>query len=439
MITLPAPIPGLERPFPREEGELRCGDHPLSELADEFGTPLYVYDAQYLEDRYRAFTGAFDSVDLLVAYSVKANGNLALLTRLGGLGAGADIVSGGELFRARKAGIPPERIVFSGVGKIRDEMEFGLREGIYAFNVESTEELFLLEEVARSHGVAAPVGIRVNPDILADTPHEYTRTGHKRSKFGVPPDTALDLYRWAADRPHVHLRGIDVHIGSQIVEVEPYLEALDTVLGMVRLLEDDGVSLAYVDLGGGFGVGYQGEPGLPLEAMAGKILLRLRARMEGGRPPLRLLLEPGRAVVGEPGMLLTRVLFRKEAGGKTFVIADGGMTELLRPSHYDGWHRVLPVHLRGEALSRRVDLVGPICESGDFLARDREIPLPEPGDLLAVGTAGAYGFSMASNYNARRRPAEVLVEGDQVHLVRRREELADLIRGEEIPPLPTTS
>lgn len=427
MITLPAPIPGLERPFPREEGELRCGAHPLSELADRFGTPLYVYDAGYLEDRYRAFTGAFDGVDLLVAYSVKANGNLALLARLAELGAGADIVSGGELFRARKAGIPPERIVFSGVGKTREEMEFGLREGIYAFNVESTDELFVLEDVARAHGASAPVGIRINPDILAQTPHEYTRTGHKRSKFGVPPDTALDLYRWAADRPTVKLLGIDVHIGSQIVDPRPYGRALEGVLEMVDGLEREGISLEYVDLGGGFGVSYGDAPAMMLDELAPRITQPLEGR------DLRLVLEPGRYIVGQAGVLLARVLYVKTSRGRTFVVTDSGMTDLIRPSHYGGYHEIEPVGTRAGSEERRVDVVGPICETGDFLGLDVELALPEAGDLLAVRTVGAYGFTMASNYNARLRPAEVMVDGPDVRVVRRREELEDLIRGEELP------
>lgn len=427
MITLPAPIPGLDRPFPRENGELSCGGHPLSELADEFGTPLYVYDARYLEERYRGFSDAFDGVDFLVAYSVKANGNLALLARLAALGAGADIVSGGELFRARKAGIPPERIVFSGVGKTREELEAGLREGIYAFNVESTAELSLLEEVAGSHGVAAPVGIRINPDILAQTPHEYTRTGHKRSKFGIPPDTALDLYRWAADRPHVELRGIDVHLGSQIVDPRPYARALETILEMVEGLEAEGIALEFVDLGGGFGVSYGDAPAMMLDELAKRIVPPLEGR------GLRLILEPGRYIVGQAGVLLARVLHVKTSRGRTFVVTDSGMTDLIRPSHYGGYHEIEPVRTRSGSEERRVDVVGPICETGDFLGLDVELPVPEPGDLLAVRTVGAYGFTMASNYNARLRPAEVMVDGDDVRVVRRREELEDLIRGEEIP------
>jgi diaminopimelate decarboxylase len=426
-----APAAG-ERPpgFPRREGVLHCREQDLGVLAERWGTPLYVYDGQGIRERVEAFQRAFQEVDFLLAYSVKANGNLAVLNRIGALGGGADIVSLGELHRALRAGIPAERIVFAGVGKTEEEMEAALKAGILSFHVESAGELQALEGVAARVGRPAPVGIRVNPDILVDTPHEYTRTGHAASKFGVALEDAMVLYRRAHASPHLEVRGVDVHIGSQILEVEPYLEALDTVLAKVARLAAQGVPVGYLDLGGGFGVGYGGDPGLPVEALAREIVPRLRGT------GLRLLLEPGRSVVGEAGILLTRVLYVKRAGGKTFVITDGGMTELLRPSHYGGWHQVLPVHLRPSAPVEPVDVVGPVCESGDFLALDRPLPLPRPGDLLAVATAGAYGFTMASNYNARRRPAEVLVEGAAVHLVRRRETLDDLLRGEEIPPLP---
>jgi diaminopimelate decarboxylase len=369
-------------------------------------------------------------VDFLLAYSVKANGNLAVLNRVGALGAGADIVSGGELARALAAGIPAERIVFAGVGKTEDEMRSALEAGILAFHVESAGELEALERVAEEVGIPAPVGIRVNPDIETNTPHAYTRTGHAATKFGIAVAEAMALYRAAAGRPWIRLRGIDVHIGSQIVEVEPYRRALDTVLRIVDELAAEGIALEYLDLGGGFGVGYDGSPGLTPAELASVVLPPLRER------GLRLVLEPGRSVAGEAGVLLTRVLYVKEAGGKTFAITDAGMTELLRPSHYDGWHRIVPVRERPGALSAPVEIVGPVCETGDFLARGREMPVPEPGELLAVATAGAYGFSMASNYNARLRPAELLVEGGTVHRVRRRETVEDLMRGESIPPHP---
>ncbi len=421
-------IDGFGPGFIRQGGVLECREVSLEELAERFGTPLYVYDSQGIADRVRAFQKAFQGVDFLLAYSVKANGNVAILDRIGALGAGADIVSGGELHRALTAGIPSERIVFAGVGKSEEEMELALEAGIYSFHVESAGELRLLESVAARRDLTAPVGIRVNPDVVSPTPHEYTRTGHAASKFGVPVEQALELYRTARESPHLNLRGIDVHIGSQIVEVDPYLEALDTVLAMVDELGAEGLELEYLDLGGGFGVGYEGEAGLPLEALARAVVPRLASR------GLRLLVEPGRAIVGPAGALLTRVRFRKRSGGKTFVITDGGMTELLRPSHYGGWHRIELVTQREDAPVAPVDVVGPVCETGDFLARDRELSVPEPGDLLAVGTAGAYGFSMSSNYNARLRPAEVMVEDGQVHLIRKRETVDDLLRGEVIPP-----
>ncbi len=425
----------LSPAFSRRDGELTCRGVSLEGLAERFGTPLYVYDAQGIAERIQAFHHAFRGVEFLLAYSVKANGNLAILNRIGATGAGADIVSEGELERALRAGIPASRIVFAGVGKTAAEMARALEAGIHAFHVESEEELDLLEEVARARGVQAPVGIRVNPDVESPTPHHYTATGHAASKFGIPVSRAMELYRSGADRPHLRFVGIDVHIGSQIVEVEPYLAALETVLVMVDELRDAGVPLEYLDLGGGFGVGYRGEAGLPLDRLAAVVTKRLRER------GLRLILEPGRSIVGEAGVLLTRVLYRKESGGKRFVITDAGMTELLRPSHYGGWHRIVPVIQDADAGAPEVavDVVGPVCESGDFLALDRPLPLPERGDLLAVGTAGAYGFSMASNYNARRRPAEVLVENSRPLLIRRREEVDDLIRGEVIPPLPTVA
>lgn len=414
------------KPFPRIDGELRCGPFPVRELARRFGTPLYLYAFDFIRARVRAFQDAFSGTDFLLAYSVKANGNLAILSRLGMLGAGADIVSGGELFRALKAGIKPGKIVFAGVGKTDDELKAGLDAGIYSFNVETTGELHRLEEMARERGGRAPFGIRVNPDIHSPTPHEYTRTGHAETKFGVPVPVAVGLYRWAASRPNLQIRGIDVHIGSQIVEPGPYKRALRAVLEIVHLLKKDGIPLTYLDLGGGFGVPYTGDE-LDLRELADAV----SPLMKGSG--LKLILEPGRSVVGEAGVLVTRVLSVKVSGAKTFVITDAGMTELIRPSHYGGVHPVAPVELIEGRQERVVDVVGPICETGDFLARDRGLPLPKAGELLSVGIAGAYGFTMASNYNARPRPPEVLVDSGEVHLARERETYEDLVRGEVIP------
>lgn len=416
--------------FPRREGALRVGDLPVGDVARRFGTPLYLYDARVLDDRVRAFQEAFSGVELLLAYSAKANGSLALLNRVARLGAGADIVSGGELFRALRAGIPAGRIVFAGVGKTTDELKAALEADIHAIHVESDAELQLLERVAREAGTTAPFAVRVNPDVRAPTPHAYTRTGHGSSKFGVPVAEALKLYRWARKRDALWIRGVDVHIGSQIGELAPYERTLDRILELVDTLADEGIPLEYLDLGGGFAVPEtpDGEPMDPAD-LAEVVVPRIRAS------GLRLVLEPGRALVAEAGLLITRVLYVKEQGEKTYVVTDAGMTDFLRPSHYDGYHRIEPVDGPGERRPWNVvDVVGPICESGDFLGRDRDLPLPESGELLAVRDAGAYGFVMSMHYNGRPRPAEVLVDGAAAHVIRRRESYEDLVRGETIPP-----
>ena len=414
----------VTQPFPRIDGELWAAESRVADLVAEFGSPLYVYDAGVIEAAYRRIESAFAGADLLLAYSVKANSNLEILKRLRALGAGADIVSQGELHRCLAAGFSPSDIVFAGVGKTEVEMEAALEVGILAFNVESAEELQALGRVAERLGRTAPVALRVNPDIVADTPHEYTRTGDGASKFGIPVDRILDLYRWAADQPSLEVRGIDVHIGSQILDPEPYTRALAQVLDLAAEVRGEGIDLDFVDLGGGFGVGYEGEDGLSVEGLAAIVVPRVA---ETG---LRLILEPGRFIVGQAGILVTKVLYVKHSGSKTFVVTDGGMTELIRPSHYQGFHRIEPVISREEAAREVVDVVGPICETGDFLARDRVLQMPAQGDLLAVQTAGAYGFVMASNYNSRRRPAEVVVNGAEVTLARRRETFDDLLRGE---------
>jgi len=380
----------------------------------------------YIRGRFQALGEAFAPADPLLAYSVKANGNLALLNRMAALGAGADIVSGGELFRALRGGISPGGIVFAGVGKTDEELKAGLDHGIYSFNVETTSELHRLDSLAAERGGRAPFGVRINPDIEAPTPHEYTRTGHAAAKFGLPVPIAVGLYRWAATRPHLQIRGIDVHIGSQIVDPGPFRRALRQVLEVIHLLRKDGIRLEYVDLGGGFGIPDE-SVGMDVGALSGALLPLLEGT------GLRLILEPGRFLVGEAGLLLTRVQAIKRSGDKVFIITDAGMTELLRPSHYGGFHAIEAVVDQKGREDTVVDVVGPICETGDFLARDRTLPLPKPGEFLAVRNAGAYGFAMASNYNARPRPAEVMVDGDQVHLIRERESFEDLVRGEIIP------
>lgn len=415
----------LTDPFARVDGALHCGEHPADELAERFGTPLYVYDLAHVRSRYELFEHAFAELPHLIAYSVKANGNLALLRALGSLGCGADITSGGELFRALKAGIPAERIVFAGVGKSVPEIEAALDAGIFAFNVESRSELERIAAVAQARGAVASFGVRVNPDVFASTPHEYTATGHRETKFGVPWGEVPELYRWASEHPHLHAAGIDVHIGSQIVDPDPYIAALDRVLGLIAELGAMGVAIEYLDIGGGFGISYDGQAAMDVRELAARIGDRVAGT------GLTLVLEPGRSIVGEAGVLLTRVQYVKEAAEKTFVIVDGGMTELIRPSHYGGYHAIELTSDPDGRPARPVDVVGPICETGDFLALDRDMPMPHEGDLLAVRTTGAYGFSMASNYNGRPRPAEVIVDGAVVRVARRRETLEDLIRGEE--------
>ncbi len=412
--------------FPREGKSLRCGSFKLRDLADRFGTPLYVYSMDFVRERFRQVESAFASADPLLAYSVKANGNLALLNRLAALGSGADIVSGGELFRAVKAGVTPGKILFAGVGKTDEELKAGLDARIYSFNVETIDELHRLDDFATELGARAPFGVRINPDIQAPTPHQYTRTGHAETKFGLPVPVAVGLYRWAKTRPHLRPRGIDVHIGSEIVDPVPYKKALRQVLEVVHLLKKEDIHLEYVDIGGGFGIG-DGSGGMDMGALSDELL----SVFQGSG--LRMILEPGRFLVAEAGVLLTSVRAVKRSGDHVFVVTDAGMNDLLRPSHYRSHHPVEAAVVQKDRKVEVVDVVGPVCETGDFLALDRSMPLPRAGEVLAVGNVGAYGFSMASNYNARPRPAEVLVDGDEVLLVRERESFEDLIRGEVIP------
>ena len=417
-------------PFPRIGGVLHCGPHSLEDLAQEHKTPLYVYDADRIVDRLQTLRAAFAELTthLLVAYSVKANPNLAVLELLARAGAGADIVSGGELYRALRAGIPAERIVFAGVGKSRDEMRCGIEAGIMSFHVESAQELELLGAVAAEAGAVAPVAVRVNPDVHSPT-HEFTRTGHAAAKFGVSPREAHAHFRRVAAHPALRAVGVNVHIGSQIRDPAPFLRALDVVLQVAdRARREQGADLRYVDLGGGFGISDAEAGALDIHALGREVTARLHDHDHDH--DLDLVLEPGRFLVGDAGVLLTRVLYVKRGCDKTFVVTDAGMTELIRPSHYGGVHEISLVREDGQGPVERVDIVGPVCEQGDFLARDRRLPLPPPGALLCVHQAGAYGFTMASNYNSRPRPAEVLVLGGRVTLARRREDYSDLIRGE---------
>ena len=410
--------------FSYREGKLYCEDVHAEELVATFGTPLYVYARGEILERYREFRSAFAALDPLIAYSVKANGNLSVLRLLAEEGSGADIVSGGELHRARLAGIPPERIVFAGVGKTVAELAAALSAGIYGFNVESEGELRELAALGEATGTTAPIALRVNPDVESPTPHHYTRTGHHETKFGIPLDEARRLYRAAAQMPGLRLRGVDVHIGSQILEVEPYVIAVERVLRLVKELRADGIQLEYIDIGGGYGIAYDEDEGPDAATFAAALTPLLQAS------GLRVVVEPGRYIVGPAGVLLTRVLYVKELS-KTFVVTDAGMNDLLRPSHYASYHRVAPAEMHPERDSQKVDVVGPICESGDFLALDRVVERVREGELLVISTTGAYGFAMASTYNARPRPAEVLVDGASFRLIRRRETLEDLVRGEE--------
>lgn len=409
--------------FLDRDGVLHCEEIPIPELVAEWGTPLYVYSETAIRRRFQELSDSLEGYPHQICYSVKANGNLGVLKVLAELGAGADIVSAGELKRARMAGIPADRIVFSGVGKTVKELAAALAEGIYGFNVESEDELRSLSELAVASDRTASIAFRVNPNVESPTPHAYTRTGHSATKFGVPITDALRLYRIASRLPGIRIRGVDMHIGSQILAVEPYRAALQQILELVEDLRDDGHELEYLDVGGGLGIPYSGGEGVPASTFASAILPGVRGT------GLKLLMEPGRFIVGQAGVLVTRVLYVKEGGGKRFVITDAGMNDLLRPSHYSGYHGVEPVEKRDRPTAR-VDVVGPICETGDFLALDREIELVGPGELLAVRTAGAYGFSMSSTYNQRPRPAEVMVRDADARLVRRRETLDDLVAAE---------
>ena len=411
-------------PFRYQQGRLYCDATPLDRIADAVGTPTYVYSASAITEVYQAYDRALSSLPHLVCYAVKANMNLAVLGLLARLGAGADVVSGGELYRALRAGFEPRRIVFAGVGKTREEIREGLKADVLAFNVESAAELQAVDEVARAEGAQARVAFRVNPDIDPET-HPYISTGLKTSKFGVPYREARELYRRAAGLGGIEVVGVHMHIGSQLTKVTPVADSLLRLADLVEGLRADGIGLTYVDVGGGVGIRYHDEtPPAPGEYVA--TLEPLLRRLQ-----LTVLLEPGRSVVGNAGALLTRVIYRKSTDDKRFVIVDAAMNDLIRPALYNAHHEIQPV---GEpapgAASEVVDVVGPVCESGDFLAKGRALPPVEEGALLAVLSAGAYGFAMSSNYNARSRAAEVMVHGDEFQVVRRRETYEDQVAGE---------
>jgi diaminopimelate decarboxylase len=399
----------------------------LDALAREVGTPCYVYSAAVIRDQYAQLRAAVSNVDARLHYSVKANSSIAILALLRELGAGLDIVSGGELFRALKAGYSGKDIVFSGVGKTEREMEEALRAKVLLFNVESEQELHVLDAVAKRMGATAPVALRVNPEVLVDTPHPYTRTGEKGMKFGIPFDEALSVAKVAVSLPNLKLLGLDMHVGSQISQFAPYEVGLQRLLHLRREIErETRVRLEYLDIGGGLAVTYDAAERAVDVKQFGEVISALV-----GESGLKIILEPGRFLVGNAGVLLTRVLYRKRSGGKEFIITDAGMTDLLRPSHYNAFHRIEAVKPTGRMTV--ADVVGPICESGDFLALDRQIDDAQPGDLLAVQSTGAYGFVMASNYNSRTRPAEVLVDGNKFAVITNRESYDDLVRN-EVPP-----
>ncbi|MDA8165906.1 MAG: diaminopimelate decarboxylase [Desulfobacteraceae bacterium] len=410
--------------FSYQNGELCAEDVPVAEIAAQVGTPFYLYSAATLRRHFAAFDGAFAGQPHLTCFAVKSCSNLAILNLFAKMGGGADIVSGGELFRALKAGVPPQRIVYSGVGKTEEEMRFALESGILLFNVESEQELEKLRDAARALGKTAPVSLRVNPDVDPKT-HAYISTGLAKNKFGIPIERAEAVYLAARDMDEIEIRGVSCHIGSQLTDVSPFVESLGKLKALIGRLRAQGIGISHLDLGGGLGIRYNQEEPPPPAAYAEAVL----AEMAGLE--CTLILEPGRVIVGNAAILVTKVLFAKEGPVKKFLVVDAGMNDLARPSLYGAFHAVLPVRQHPETM--KADVVGPICETGDFLARDQEVPAARPGELLAVMSAGAYGFSMSSNYNSRPRVAEVLVRGGGHRLIRARETFDDLIRGEAIP------
>jgi diaminopimelate decarboxylase len=408
------------------DNALFCEDVPVSEIAEHVGTPFYLYSHATLRHHFLTFDKAFEGVPHLICFAAKSNSNLSVLSLFASLGGGLDIVSGGELFRGLEAGIPPNRIVYSGVGKREDEIVYALQSGILMFNIESFQELEFIDRCAARLKKKAPIALRVNPDVDPKT-HPYISTGLKKNKFGLGMESAADVYKSATAFSHVEVIGISCHIGSQVTEVGPFVDALDRLKTLIASLETHGISIPYLDLGGGLGITYDQEsPPHPNEY--GRAILEAL-----GELPCTLILEPGRVIVGNAGILVTKVLYTKSGETKDFVIVDAAMNDLIRPSLYDAYHAIQPV-VQDQKGTITADIVGPICETGDFLARDREIPHVEAGNLLAVMSAGAYGFTMSSNYNSRPRVPEVMVKEKQFHVVRNRESYEDLTKGESIPP-----
>ena len=415
--------------FQYKNNELYCEEVPIREIAKEVGTPFFLYSEATLVRHFKAFDSGFESVEHLTCFAVKACSNIAILNLFSKMGGGADIVSGGELFRATTAGIPPYSIIYSGVGKTESEIREALESNILMFNIESPQELDRVQKVALELGVEAPVGFRINPDVDPKT-HAYISTGLAKNKFGIPVEDALKEYKRAKEMKGITVRGVSCHIGSQLTRIDPFVEALRKVKDFIACLEADGIKVYYLDLGGGVGITYDDEQPPHPHDYAMAIINEL------GDLNCTLILEPGRVIVGNAGILVTEVQYTKvNTGGeedKRFVIVDAAMNDLTRPSLYGAYHEIIPV-IKNSEKEQKVDIVGPICETGDFMAKDRILPDVEQGDLLAVMSSGAYGFTMASNYNSRTRAAEVLVSGDTYSVIREREDYQDLIKGESIP------
>ncbi len=411
--------------FVYKNDDLYCEDVSVAYIAEQIGTPFYLYSYSTIKRHFTVFEDAFTDLEHLTCFSVKSNSNLAILRLLAIEGGGADIVSGGELFRAIRAGITPDKIVFSGVGKTPKDMEIALKSDIFMFNVESDQELQALDRIAKDIGCKAMVAIRINPDVASKT-HPYIVTGFGENKFGIQIKDSLNTYALAKHLKNIDVKGISCHIGSQLTEINPFVEALQKLREILKELKKMGLDIKFLNLGGGLGITYSDEnPPHPLEYA--------RALRETiGENIVTLILEPGRVIIGNAGILVTRVLYTKSTANKRFIIVDAGMNDLIRPALYDSFHAVQPVKMTHSEMFT-ADLVGPICETGDFLAKDRKMPPFEPGDLVAIMSAGAYGFSMASNYNSRPRPAETMVKGKLFSIIRSREAYEDLISGEVIP------
>ncbi|MGB5053546.1 MAG: diaminopimelate decarboxylase [Nitrospirales bacterium] len=404
---------------------LFCEEVPIRQITEQVGTPCYIYSHRTLIRHFHAFDQAFNAIPHIVAFAMKANSNLTVLRLLAKEGCGADIVSGGELFRALTAGMAPNKIVFAGVGKSKEEIQYALKSDILMFNVESPGELQQINEVAGSMGLRAKVALRINPDIDPKT-HPYISTGLKKSKFGIGAERALEEFDAAGNLPHIEVVGVHSHIGSQLTQVTPFVDALKKAIALIQTLLAKGVHIQYLNIGGGLGITYSDETPPHPKELAEAISPLLQS------VSCQIIMEPGRSIVGNAGILVTKVLYNKESADKHFVIVDAAMNDLLRPSLYDAHHDIQPVLKKESSAVNTVDVVGPICESGDFLAKDRKMPHSQPGDLLAVMSAGAYGFTMASNYNSRPRVPEVLVKGKDITVIRKRESYEDLIRGETI-------